>query len=279
MNFEFRSGPFPGWYAFFILGLFFLVPFAIMLNFSFYHKIPGGLYEPAFELDNYFRLVSPFFGRILLISTSLCALASVFAVILGFLLTYAISTMSRRGRTFWLILFVSLLSLSEVIIGFAWSTLFSRTAGIGGWLHAIGIMAVPRAYSPGFGALLTALTFICIPFVVLVLFPPITRIPRDWTEASRTLGATALRTIASVVIPTVKPALVAAFILSFIYSLGSYVLPIMLGKPQHWTLSVHITDQALYQSNYPFAAALAVFLIVASLSLIAFVYRLQKGFS
>ena len=278
MSREFRSGPIPGWYAFLVLGLFFLGPFAIMLNFSFYHKIPGGLYEPGFELDNYGRLMTPFFGRILLMSTGLCALASLVAVGFGFALTYAISNMSKTGRTFWLILLVSLLSLSEVVTGFAWSTLFSRTAGLGGWLHAFGILDAPKALSPGFWALLTALTFICIPFVVLVLFPPLTRLPRDRTEAARTLGATPMGAVATVVIPAVRPAILAAFILSFIYSLGSYVLPIMLGRPRHWTLSVHITDQALYQSNFPFAAALSVFLMVASLLLIAVVHRLQGRF-
>lgn len=279
MSREFRSGPVPGWYAFLVLGLFFLGPFAIMLNFSFYHKIPGGLYEPGFELDNYGRLMTPFFGRILLMSTGLCALASLVAVGFGFALTYAISNMSKTGRTFWLILLVSLLSLSEVVTGFAWSTLFSRTAGLGGWLHAFGILDAPKALSPGFWALLTALTFICIPFVVLVLFPPLTRLPRDWTEAARTLGATPMGAVATVVIPAVRPAILAAFILSFIYSLGSYVLPIMLGRPRHWTLSVHITDQALYQSNFPFAAALSVFLMVASLFLIGVVHRLQSRFT
>ncbi len=279
MSREFRSGPIPGWYAFLVLGLFFLGPFAIMLNFSFYHKIPGGLYEPGFELDNYGRLMTPFFGRILLMSTGLCALASLAAVGFGFALTYAISNMSKTGRTFWLILLVSLLSLSEVVTGFAWSTLFSRTAGLGGWLHTLGILDAPRALSPGFWALLTALTFICIPFVVLVLFPPLTRLPRDWTEAARTLGATPMGAVATVVIPAVRPAILAAFILSFIYSLGSYVLPIMLGRPRHWTLSVHITDQALYQSNFPFAAALSVFLMVASLFLIGVVHRLQSRFT
>lgn len=271
----FRSGITPGIFAGIGLGIFFLVPFIIMLSFSFYHKIPGGLYEAAFELDNYKRLISPFFSRILLMTTGLCALASVLALSIGFPLAYTISGMSKRGRTLWLILLVSLLSLSEVIIGFAWSTLFSRTAGIGQWLYAIGILDNPKAYAPSFGALVTALTFLCIPFVVLVLFPPITRLPKEWEEAARTLGASPLRAILTVVLPTVRPALIAAFILSFIYSMGSYVLPNMLGKPAHWTLSVHITDQALYQSNMPFAAALSVFLVSVSLILILVISRLQ----
>ena len=51
----------------------------------------------------------------------------------------------------------------------------------------------------------------------------------------------------------------------FVFALGSYLLPQLLGRPQHWTLSVLITDQAIYQSNMPFAAAMAVFLVLVSL--------------
>lgn len=275
---EFRSGPIPGVFATVALGLFFFVPFAIMLTFSFYHKIPGGLYEPAFEVDNYLRFISPFFTQILLISTGLCSLASILALFIGFILTYFMSRMNKRGRTLWLILLVSLLSLSEVIIGFSWSILFSRTAGIGGWMYTLGLLDAPRAFAPGFGALLTALTFICVPFIVLVMFPPLTRLPKEWVESARMLGATPLRAVITVVVPSVRPALIAAFILAFIYSLGSYVLPIMLGKPRHWTISVHITDQALFQANIPFASALSVFLIVTALSLIALISKIQNRF-
>lgn len=55
----------------------------------------------------------------------------------------------------------------------------------------------------------------------------------------------------------------------FIFALGSYLLSQLLGRPQHWTLSVLITDQAIYQSNMPFAAAMAVFLVLVTLGLVA----------
>ena len=55
----------------------------------------------------------------------------------------------------------------------------------------------------------------------------------------------------------------------FIFALGSYLLPQILGRPQHWTLSVLITDQAIYQSNMPFAAAMAVFLVLVTLAMVA----------
>mgnify|MGYP003286623493 CR=1 FL=1 len=67
---------------------------------------------------------------------------------------------------------------------------------------------------------------------------------------------------------TLRNALLATFIMVFVFALGSYLLPQLLGRPQHWTLSVLITDQAIYQSNMPFAAAMAVFLVLVTLSLV-----------
>ena len=68
--------------------------------------------------------------------------------------------------------------------------------------------------------------------------------------------------------PALRTTIFATLIMVFVFALGSYLLPQMLGRPQHWTLSVLITDQAIYQSNMPFAAAMAVFLVLVSLGLI-----------
>ena len=47
---------------------------------------------------------------------------------------------------------LAILSLSEVIIGFSWSTLFSKTAGITNLFVALGLMSEPVSLSPSFGA-------------------------------------------------------------------------------------------------------------------------------
>ena len=50
----------------------------------------------------------------------------------------------------------------------------------------------------------------------------------------------------------------------------------MLGRPSHWTLSVLITDQAIFQSNMPFAAALAIFLLALSMFLVGATMWINK---
>lgn len=260
-----------------MLCVFFLIPFVIMVVFSFYHRVEGGLYEPAFELDNYARFWTPLFTRVLGFSLMICGLAAVVCVVAAVPFTWCLSRTRRRAQVAWLVCILSILSLSEVIMGFAWSILLSRSAGLSNLLVTLGILSSPEAWTPGFGALLMGLCFIGFPYSVLMLYPAVNRLDPEITEAARTLGASPLRGFFTVVIPSLRQAILATAILVFVFTLGCYVLPQVLGKPEHWTLSVLITDQAIYQSNIPFAAALAVFLVLVSLALIGLTLLLGQN--
>ena len=63
----------------------------------------------------------------------------------------------------------------------------------------------------------------------------------------------------------------------FVFTLGAYLLPQILGRPRHWTLSVLITDAAIYQTNLPLAAAMAIFFMSVSLALVAITMKVGKG--
>ncbi len=251
-----------------VLGILFLVPFGIMLAVSFFHRVEGGFFEPAFELANYARFLTPFFGRVLAFSLGLSALAALIVVALAFPFTYALTRCGRRAQVPILVFILAVLSLSEVIVGFAWSTLLSRTAGLSNLLVAVGVLDRPQAWTPGFAALLLGLCYLGFPYTVLILYPALARLDPALPEASRMLGAAPWRTFLLVVVPTQRASIAGALVMGFVFNLGAFLLPQLLGRPQHWTLSVHITDQAVLQSNLPFAAAMAVFLMVFSLLLI-----------
>lgn len=251
-----------------MLVTFFLVPFGIMLAVSFYHRVPGAFYEAAFEWANYERFLSLFFLRVLGFSLLISALCAAICVGVGFPFTYVLTRMARRAQVVWLVLLLSVLSLSEVIVGFSWSLLLSRTAGVSNLLVALGLMDEAVAWAPGLVAVLLGMCYLAFPYTVLVLYPSVSRLDPELPEAAQTLGASPVRTFFTVVVPVFRNAIMAALIMVFVFTLGVYLLPQVLGRPQHWTLSILITDQAVYQSNLPFAAAMAVFLLLVSLSLI-----------
>ncbi|MET0597215.1 MAG: ABC transporter permease [Mesorhizobium sp.] len=251
-----------------MLVVFFVIPFSTMIAVSFFKRDPAGFYTPDFVVDNYARFLSTFFGSVLGFSFMLAVAVSVTCLVIAFPFTYLLTRQSRQVQTVWLVALLSVLSLSEVIIGFAWSTIFSRTAGITNLLVAVGLMAEPQALLPGFGAVLTGMVYQALPYTILVLYPALVRLDPTLLEAARTLGASPVRAFLNVVVPALRNTIVATLIMVFVFALGSYLLPQILGRPQHWTLSVLITDQAIYQSNMPFAAAMAVFLVLMSLALV-----------
>ena len=252
-----------------MLGIFFVVPFGIMLAVSFFHRVEGAFFEPAFELANYARFLSAFFGKALVFSLWISGLSAVAVICVAFPFTYFLTRMRRGSQVRYLVFILAVLSLSEVIIGFSWSTLLSRTAGVSNLLYFVGLLPQPAAWTPSFGALLLGLCYLGFSYAVLVLYPALSRLDPELPEASRMLGASPLRTFFTVVVPVLRNSIVSALIMVFVFNLGAFLLPQVLGRPEHWTLSVLITDQAVFQSNIPFAAAMAIFPMLVCLALVA----------
>jgi putative spermidine/putrescine transport system permease protein len=251
-----------------MLLVFFVVPFGTMIAVSFFRRQQGGFYTVDFVVANYERFLTAFFGGVLGFSLLLAAAVAVCCVVLAFPFTYFLTCRARRVQVVWLVALLSVLSLSEVIIGFAWSTLLSRTAGISNLLVAVGLLDQPVALVPNFTAVLVGMVYQALPYTILVLYPALVRLDNSFMEAALTLGASPLSAFFTVVVPMLRNTIVATLIMVFVFALGAYLLPQILGRPQHWTLSVLITDQAIYQSNMPFAAAMAVFLVLISLALV-----------
>src|SRR5919109_1000213 len=223
-----------------MLGVFFLGPFLAMVAASFYRRIPGGFYETAFVLDSYARLLSDVFLERTAFSIWVSLLAAALCVTVGFPFTFFLTRMRRRPHVFLLILVMSALSLSEVIVGFSWSVLLGRVAGISNILVWLGLAREATPYAPGFWAVVLGLCYIAFPYCVLTLYPPLSRLDREVTEAAQTLGASPSRTFWTVVVPIARPIIMAGFLLVFVFTLGSYIISFFLGAPEHWTLSVYI---------------------------------------
>ena len=265
-------------YPLLVLGGFFLVPFGIMVVMSFFHRPESGIgtYEVGFELTHYLRFFSPLFARHILVTVEFAAIAAASSVLIAFPFTYFLSRFRRRPQVLALVFILCVLSLSEVIVAYSWSVLLSRSAGISNFFVWLGLLDKPAAWTPGYGAVLFGLTYFNLPFAVLIMYPQCTRLDTEITEAARTLGASPLRTFFTVVVPMLRPAILTAIVVLFVFTMGAFVTPQWLGRPQHWMFAILISDQALVRGNLPFAAALSMFFMAITLTLVALTMRLGR---
>src|SRR6202008_1984629 len=84
------------------------------------------------------------------------------------------------------------------------------------------------------------------------------RIPVSLREAALTLGAQRSRTFWRIIFPLSLPGLGASVVIVFLYSLGAFATPLMLGGGFVDLISVFSYEQAINFSNYGFAAAGAI---------------------
>jgi putative spermidine/putrescine transport system permease protein len=108
--------------------------------------------------------------------------------------------------------------------------------------------------------------------MILPVFAGLERIPDSLLEASGDLGGTAGRTFRAVVLPLLFPSIVAGSIFTFSLTLGDYIAVKIVGGSTQMFANV-IYDNIGVAGNLPFAAAAAVFPVVAILLYLALVRR------
>jgi sulfate transport system permease protein len=123
-----------------------------------------------------------------------------------------------------------------------------------------------------------ALLFVTLPFVVRAVQPTLQAADRDMEEAAASLGAGPRTIFWRIVLPNLRPAIVAGASLAFARALGEFGSVVLIsGNLPYKTevASVFIFSQ-IENDNVQGAAAVSVVLLVASVVLLALVGRLAR---
>lgn len=152
-------------------------------------------------------------------------------------------------------------ALPTAVSGIALTTIYARNGWLGAALDSLGL---PVAFTP-LGVIL-ALTMIGLPFVVRTLQPAIQDLDPGLEEAARLLGASPARTFFSVLLPALRPALLAGFAMAFARALGEYgsVVFISGNLPNRTEIAPLLIMSRLEQFDYAGATALSVVLMAVS---------------
>jgi putative spermidine/putrescine transport system permease protein len=238
-----------------------LIPVFLLFQLSFAHHDKGGLWSPGFELTQYAQLFTPLFLRVAGFSVLTAVVAALISVSLALPAAYFISRMKRRAQVAWLVGLLGTLSLSEVLIVFSFQVLLSGGGSLVKALVALGLMSDAHSLYPNFPAVLTCLVYVVLPYIILFLYPATSQLDDDIPAAASTMGASPVRAFLTVTLPILRGPVLAAMLLVVIWTIGAYLTPLVLGRPQHWTIGIIISSSAMTTGNLPLAAAQAVALV------------------
>jgi spermidine/putrescine transport system permease protein len=191
---------------------------------------------------------------------SLCTTALTFAV--GFPTAWFIATRPPAKRAFWLFLITIPFWTNLLIRTFAINEVIRNEGILNSALLWIGVIETPLQIVYTEVAVLIGMTYVYLPLMVLPLFATIERFDMRLLEASYDLYASRWRTLRRVILPIVKPGIIAGSILVFVPSLGAYVTPRILGGGKNMMIGNFIELQFLQGKNWPLGAALSVTLLI-----------------
>ena len=222
----------------------------------------------SFGPDQYIRFASdPFHWRIAL-NTVLLGLKTVaFTTVMAYPLALLYLEIGPRARRLLVFAIVLPLLTGTVVRTFAWVVILGSEGLVNTTIAALGLNPV-RLLHTEFGLVLS-LSQIELPIMLLPLLSVMHRIDRNLINASMSLGAGYWRTLRRVILPLSLPGLIAGAILVFASSVTSYFSQTIIGGARLVYLTKLIYEQAMIVFNWPFAAALAMVLMVSVLSVIA----------
>lgn len=266
-------------------------PLTVMLLYSFMQKGDyGDVKFGEFSLDGW---VSVLFQRdifddtlgfadahlsIIWRSIRLSFLTTLLTLALGFPTAYFIATRPPSSREIWVFLVTLPFWTNLLIRTFAMQQVIRNGGLLNNALMGLGVIDTPLQIMYTDTANLIGMTYVYLPLMVLPLYASIEKLDFRLVEAGYDLYATRFQVLRRIVIPLVKPGLIAGSILVFIPSLGAYVIPRVLGGGKNMMLGNLIELQFGAGRNWPLGAAISITLMVlVTLALLVYVRNASRS--
>lgn len=276
----------PSWL---MIGFFLLLPVAMMLVYSFLTKeFRGGvIWEPSLAAYDQFIFDRGLFGDepptiewtyITIFARSIwqAALATLLCLIIGFPTAYYIATRSASTRGIWLFLITIPYWVNLLIRTVSMKFLIRDTGPLNQFLLSTGFIDTPIHMINTNFAVQLGLFYSYLPFMVLPIYAAVERYNFALSEAAFDLYASRWTTLRKVLIPVVKPGIIAGCILVFIPSLGAFLAPDLLGGAKTFMIGSLIEEQFKGNAgNWPFGAAASMILLSMVLIVLLFYARQQ----
>ena len=259
-----------------LLATLFLVPLVIVAVYSLQSRGAYGGVALPWTIESYLRIADPLYLKILWRSFWVAGVSTSICLLLGFPLALFISRSGpRRG------LYLQLVMLpfwtSFLIRTYAWMFLLRDTGLINTALLATGLITQPLPLLYNDFAVILGLVYGFLPFMVLPLYTNLEKLDPALLEAAADLGAKPLTALARITMPLCRPGITAGSILVFIPCLGAYLTPDLMGGGKSIMIGTLVQNQFTTARDWPFGAALSLFLMALTLGLLFLVSKRSGG--
>lgn len=209
-------------------------------------------------------------------SVKLSIFTTVITFALGLPTAWFIATRAASSRNLWLFLITIPFWTNLLIRTFAIMEVIRNQGLLNTFLINIGLISEPIQILYTDTAVLIGMAYVYLPLMVLPLYAAIDRFDFKLIEAGYDLYASRRRILTHIILPIIKPGIVAGAILVFIPSLGAYVTPRVLGGGKNMMIGNFIELQFGQGQNWPLGAALSTVLLILVLGSLIIYTRVSE---
>ncbi|AUJ64169.1 ABC transporter permease [Aestuarium zhoushanense] len=205
--------------------------------------------------------------------------ATLMSLAIGFPTAYFIATRPEKERAIWVFLVTIPYWVNLLIRTVSMKFLLRDQGPLNDLLVGSGLLSEPLAIVNTNFAVQLGLFYSYLPFMVLPIYAAVERYNFALSEAAADLYATRWTVLRRILLPSVKPGIVAGCILVFVPSLGSFLAPDLLGGAKNFMIGSLIEEQFKGNAgNWPFGAAASMILLTLVMVILLISARQQaKG--
>ena len=266
--------------------VFFLFPFFSLFRISLAVNEGGTgygegtlFYEPGtWTLDNYVQFFSDeYFRGMALFTVEFGIAVCIIATVVSYALAYQIYRSGPVLKSVLLMVVILPKFTNVIVLMYGLLVVFGRSGLVNDALMFTGVIGEPIPMLFNLFGVLLGETIIVMPYCVLVIAAVLHSIDDALVEAAEGLGASRARAFFEVTLPLSLPAVWVSVLLSFMWGVGAFASPYLLGNADLYTLSVEVDRQVNWRLNWAMGSTIAYVLMGMILVLMYFYSRAQRG--
>lgn len=235
----------------------------------------GGMIQTV-TLQNYIELFDVVYLKIFLQSALVAIITTIICILISYPFVLAVSHKSKKTQQVLMTLVMIPFLTNSLIRMYGWIVLLRKSGVINSLLLGMNIIEEPMSLMYNNFGIIIGMVYTLLPFMILPLYSSVSTIDKSLLEASSDLGAGKWSIFKNVIFPQTIPGLFNGALMVFTPALGYFFIVDILGGGKIMILGNLIKNQFLTARNWPFGAAISVFLILISYLLIS-IYKKIGG--
>ena len=225
-----------------------------------------------FTLDNYKNILEPVYLNTSVESLKLALTSTAAIVLIGYPFGYFMAKLPEHRKKKAHLLLTLPFWVNSLIRLYGWIIILQKKGLLNFVLMKLGLIKKPLAILYSYPAIVVGMIYVLLPFMIMSVYSSAEKLDWSYVEAARDLGASRVQAFFTVTLKLTLPGLLSGVILTFVPSMGLFFIADILGGNKIVLVGSLIQDQMTRGSNWPFAAALAVVMMVLTTVMIM-IYR------